>query len=82
MSGPACPCMLCGGPHRPSHCPNLHDPLKEGFYTGGGGGGGHSHDDDDEKVKGMVKSSYRNANLPRPPTMGIFKSNKRVSACL
>jgi len=38
--------------HRTSHCPQLHDALKEGFFTGGGSGGGsHSHDDDDEKAQ-------------------------------
>ena len=42
-------CTVCQErTHRASHCPCLHDPLKEGFYSGGGGGGGHSHDDDDE----------------------------------
>ena len=28
-------------------CPDLHDPLKEGFHSGGNGGQGHSHDEED-----------------------------------
>ena len=41
-------CSLCKQPnHDASKCPELHDVLKEGFYSGGGSGGGHSHDDDD-----------------------------------
>lgn len=31
-------------------CPDLTDPLKPGFHSGGGGGGSHSHDED-EKLK-------------------------------
>jgi hypothetical protein len=40
------PCTLCQNPqHRASHCPDLCDVLRDGFYTGGGGGGGgHDHD--------------------------------------
>jgi|Laugrespbdmm15sd_2_1035082.scaffolds.fasta_scaffold49024_1 hypothetical protein len=42
-------CCVCGGDHRASRCPDLCDPLKEGFFQGGGGGGGgcddHDHDD-------------------------------------
>ncbi len=44
-------CSLCGeGGHRASRCPDLCDPLREGFFKGGGGGGGgdcddHDHDD-------------------------------------
>lgn len=48
----ACSCSSCGeAGHRPSACPALHEPLKDGFQGGGGGGGGgHSHEDDDEGV--------------------------------
>ena len=28
-------------------CPDLHDPLKPGFHSGGNGGQGHSHDEED-----------------------------------
>ena len=28
-------------------CPDLYDPLKEGFHSGGNGGQGHSHDEED-----------------------------------
>ena len=59
----ACPCVVCGeGGHRPSKCPSLHIPLKDGFWSGGNGGGGHDHgDDDDEGVRtGMSHSGkYR-----------------------
>jgi hypothetical protein len=41
-------CTICNDPkHRSSHCPCLHDVLKEGFYSGGNGGGGHDHDEED-----------------------------------
>lgn len=44
------PCEICkNGGHSPSHCPELSNPLKDGFYSGGGGGGsGHSHDDEED----------------------------------
>ncbi len=43
-------CYVCGEDgHRASRCPELCDPLREGFFKGGGGGGGdcddHDHDD-------------------------------------
>ena len=34
--------------HHAEKCPELRDPLKEGFYSGGGGGGGGGGGDDDE----------------------------------
>lgn len=38
-------CTVCKEQgHGPKKCPQLHDVLKDGFYTGGGG---HSHDDDE-----------------------------------
>ncbi len=43
-------CSLCSDAHATSRCPELWNPLKEGFFEGGGSQGGHSHDDDDEKV--------------------------------
>lgn len=51
-------CCLCKeGGHTASNCPDLYDPLKEGFYSGGGGGGqGHSHEDD-EKIRYTIKTS-------------------------
>jgi len=43
-------CMICnGGGHEVNRCPELRDPLREGFYRGGGGGGGHSHDEEEEE---------------------------------
>jgi hypothetical protein len=36
--------------HRTSHCPQLYDALKEGFFTGGGSHS-HSNSDDDEKAQ-------------------------------
>ena len=38
-------------------CPDLTDPLKPGFHSGGGGGGSHSHDED-EKLKLPVASPF------------------------
>ena len=44
---PASPCTLCQGPHKARRCPELTDPLKEGFYKGGAPpSGGHDHDDE------------------------------------
>jgi hypothetical protein len=40
-------CTLCKGPHMTRKCPDLHDPLKGGFHSGGNGGQGHSHDEED-----------------------------------
>jgi hypothetical protein len=41
-------CMICNhAGHSAAYCPELVDPLREGFYSGGGGGG-HSHEDDDD----------------------------------
>ena len=31
-------------------CPDLYDPLKEGFHSGGNGGQGHSHDDEEDSA--------------------------------
>ena len=43
-------CSIChSGSHNVSSCPELYDPLKEGFYSGGGGGS-HSHEEDDEAI--------------------------------
>lgn len=53
--------------HNPSNCPELRDPLKEGFYSGGGGGGAGSHsheDDDDERIQGAVYQSTTNRIHP------------------
>jgi hypothetical protein len=40
-------CVICGNEHVASKCPELYEPLKDGFYSGGGGG--HSHDEEDSK---------------------------------
>ena len=51
-------CRVCGErDHVSSHCSDLHDVTKEGFYSGGGGGGGHSHDDEEETIQ-MFKHYY------------------------
>lgn len=45
-------CSMCGeGGHRVSRCPDLCDPLKEGFFQGGGGGGGGCDDEHDDQMK-------------------------------
>jgi len=44
-------CMICGrGGHTVTRCPELVDPLRDGFYRGGGGGGGGGGGDDDEEL--------------------------------
>ena len=48
-------------------CPDLTDPLKPGFHSGGGGGGSHSHDED-EKLKLLV-----------PAILVISKNDQQVS---
>jgi hypothetical protein len=61
----AFPCRICGNAgHSPSHCPSLHDVLKEGFYSGGGGGGGHSHDDEDERLRELCKKNRSGVLCP------------------
>jgi hypothetical protein len=45
-------CSICNKhDHSSNHCPDLRDPLKEGFYTGGGAGGGGGGDDEDERIR-------------------------------
>ena len=45
-------CSLCKHTgHRASNCPELSDPLKLGFHTGGNGGQGHSHDEEDQVTR-------------------------------
>ena len=46
----ASPCLICSEhDHKAAKCPQLHDALKSGFFSGGGsGGGGHSHDEDED----------------------------------
>ena len=48
----AVPCTHCKEQgHKASKCPTLHEPIKDGFYSGGGGGGGgHSHDEEEEHI--------------------------------
>lgn len=41
-------CSVCKSQgHTVSNCPQLSDPLKNGFYSGGGRGGDGSGDDND-----------------------------------
>ena len=40
-------CFHCGQEHASSKCAALHEPLKDGFYSGGGGG--HALDADEDK---------------------------------
>ena len=48
------PCALCKGPHKARRCPELHDPLNDGFYSGGGSHRDHGGDDD-EKLEYSIK---------------------------
>ena len=44
-------CSLCKEQgHSAWKCPDLCNPLKPGFHSGGNGGGGHGGDDDDESL--------------------------------
>ena len=64
--------------HRTSHCPQLYDVLKEGFFTGGGAGG-HSHsddDDDDEKALLSVGIHYINGSHCRLPLLHSHHKNE------
>jgi hypothetical protein len=41
-------CVVCKSQgHSEANCPQLSEPLKHGFYSGGGGGG-HSHEEEDD----------------------------------
>ena len=45
------PCSLCKEVgHHPMRCPELCDPMRDGFSGAGGGGGGGHGDDDDERA--------------------------------
>lgn len=45
-------CTLCKSHgHTAERCPELRDPLRNGFYSGGGGGGGGGGDDDEHYRK-------------------------------
>ena len=51
-------CFHCGETHGSIKCPELHSPLKDGFYAGGGG---HSHGEEVSKngfKSWKVKVSY------------------------
>jgi hypothetical protein len=39
--------MICGNEHMPKKCAELHEPLRDGFYSGGEAG--HSHGEEDSK---------------------------------
>jgi hypothetical protein len=41
-------CLVCKTQgHNEANCPQLCEPLKNGFYSGGGGGAAHSHEEED-----------------------------------
>ena len=70
---PANPCTLCKGPHKAQRCPDLTDPLKEGFYSGGGAHRDHGGDDDESlqlystRAAPMIQSILLRA--PRPSAL-------------
>ena len=66
-------CLVCKHDgHSSTACPELANPLKDGFYTGGGGGGGsHSHDDDEEDA---AFTSIISAFLNRTPVRASNQS--------
>jgi len=68
-------CLICKQDgHSSSACPELADPLKEGFYSGGGGNGGsHSHDDDEDD-KEAAFTSITSAFLNRTPVRASNQS--------
>jgi hypothetical protein len=62
---PAAPCKICQGAHKPNRCPDLSDPLRDGFFTGGGAHRDHGGDDGDEQCKRvviLVADPYKNLN--------------------
>ena len=56
----AATCSLCKGAHMTRKCPDLHDPLKPGFHSGGNGGQGHSHDEEDRLYRDEALGSWCN----------------------
>ena len=60
-------CSLCNEKgHTASSCPELVNPLKEGFQGGGSGGRSHSHDEDEHIKKNLdcpVFYTYISMNL-------------------
>ena len=45
-------CSICNKhDHSATRCPELREPLKEGFYTGGGVSRGGGGDDEDDRVQ-------------------------------
>ena len=59
-------CGLCQkAGHSSRGCPDLREPTKDGFHSGGGGGGGHSHDEENAILpisKPHVASSYASSD--------------------
>ena len=50
------PCSLCKEPgHHPMRCPELCDPMRDGFSGAGGGGGGGGGDDDEKARAAMAR---------------------------
>jgi len=64
-------CSLCSENHATGRCPDLWNPLKEGFFEGGSQGG---HDHDDEKLeslstKNRLQDSIKNIEIS---SNGVF----------
>jgi hypothetical protein len=74
-------CTLCNSRgHHADQCPELRDPLREGFYSGGGGGGGGGGGDDDEHLN--IYSHIPNKDDRRIAIhMGVFSNTHRRRVC-
>jgi hypothetical protein len=81
------PCFHCKQlGHTPSKCPELHNVIDDGFFTGGNGGGGHDHDEEES-----LKPFARIPCVPSYPHSfayvdqgknGHTSQSQRLSPCL
>lgn len=51
-------------------CPELCDPLRPGFHSGGSGGGGHGGDEDESLHS--VKTRNGSALSTYPPALSLY----------
>lgn len=69
----ACPCTICNShTHSTSRCPQLCEPLRNGFYTGGGDSGGGG--DDESLVIPNYTSSPITPIIAVGSNLGLYRS--------